>query len=246
MPDHHNILTIDYGNSFSKLALFDGDNLVNFWPRTPSNAIREIIASCDYEKIVVCSVSKTKTEILDDLKIGAGQVIFFDSFENLPIGIHYDTPHTLGPDRVAAAMGAARIYSNDSCLIVDMGTCIKYDLLKDGNTFEGGIIAPGLKMRFKAMHEFTKKLPLITEIEPWPALLGKSTHAAMQSGVLNGILAEMEGIIGQYGQFLTKFKIILTGGDAQMFAVRLKYPNFVVPELVNIGLYHFYKHQINS
>jgi len=116
-----------------------------------------------------------------------------------------------------------------------MGTCITYDLVDVDNNFHGGIISPGVQMRFKAMNTSTKRLPLL-EPQPIPTLVGKSTKHGMQSGVMNGLLAEINGLIEAYDKILTNINVIFCGGDTSYFANRIKYPNFVVPELVLIGL----------
>jgi type III pantothenate kinase len=238
--------TIDYGNTFSKVAIFNKGNILKFLPRVPSVEIVALLKDFELEHVMLCSVSKEPTQILQELAAITCPIYVLDTSQTLPININYDTPHTLGPDRIAAAAGAAKLFPNQNCLIVDMGTCIKYDLLDHEACFQGGIISPGLQMRFKAMHTFTKKLPLITETEPWPKLIGKSTKTAMQSGVMNAILAETNGIIEMYQGQLTNIKIILSGGDAHLFETKLKYTNFVVKELVNIGLHSILEHQINK
>jgi type III pantothenate kinase len=222
-------ICIDLGNTFSKIGYFQNNQIIEYFPKINQDNLLNHCQQLDFEQIMVCSVTKSEQEISAELGL-------LNPATMLPIQKNYDTPQTLGADRLAAAVGASQIFPNENCLIIDMGTCIKYDYLEKGNIFQGGIISPGLKMRFKAMHHFTKKLPLIEEIAPWPNLIGKNTVEALKSGVLNGLLAEINGIIERYEAELTKFKIILCGGDAQLFESRLKNPTFVVPELVPLGL----------
>ncbi len=237
-------ICIDYGNTFSKIGYFEGEKLIYYFPKKNSENLSSYLQSFDFEQIMVCSVTKSADEIKADLGQLGKKINLLSSETNLPILKNYDTPQTLGGDRIAAAVGATVVCPQENCLIIDMGTCIKYDFIENGAVFQGGLIAPGLRMRYKAMHHFTKKLPLIEEIEPWPNLIGKSTVQAMKSGVLNGILAEMSGIIAQYEAQLTKFKIILCGGDASFFESRLKKPTFVVPELVPLGLNKILLHNL--
>lgn len=229
-------ICVDYGNTYSKIGYFNGDSLISYFPKINAPNLINLLQSIDFEEIMVCSVSKSTEEINTELGIFGKKINILSPHTLLPITKNYDTPETLGADRLAAAVGASVVFPDENCLIIDLGTCIKYDFLENGSIFQGGIIGPGLRMRYKAMHQFTKKLPLIEEIEPWPALIGKSTIEAMKSGVLNGMLAEMSGIIAEYEALLTKFKIILCGGDASFFESRLKKPTFVVPELVPLGL----------
>ncbi|MEZ4902933.1 MAG: type III pantothenate kinase [Spirosomataceae bacterium] len=167
----------------------------------------------------------------------------------LPIQKNYDTPATLGADRLAAAVGAKVLFPNDHCLVIDMGTCVTYDWVSAAATFEGGIISPGLRMRFQAMHTFTKRLPLI-EVMPqatllWPSLLGKSTQTAMESGAFNGLLAEMEGFIQRYQQERGECQVLLCGGDGPLFENSLKSRIFAAPNLVLIGLNRILQYNVN-
>jgi type III pantothenate kinase len=231
-------ICIDYGNTFAKIGYFEENNLIDYFPKIKVENLISYCQKLDFEAIMVCSVTKSNQEILHDFSVLYKKVFVLSAETSLPIEKNYETPQTLGADRLAAAVGASVIYPNENTVIIDTGTCIKYDLLENGAIFQGGVIAPGLRMRFKAMNYFTKKLPLIENIDPWPQLVGKNTLEAMKSGVLNGMVAEINGILEQYSAELTKFKIILCGGDASLFESRLKYPTFVVPELVTIGLNH--------
>jgi type III pantothenate kinase len=229
-------LCIDFGNTYSKIGYFEDSVLIEYFPKINSETVINFCKNIDFEQIMICSVTKSAEELRQEFAVLNKIVKILEPNTPIPIQKNYETPQTLGGDRLAAAVGATVIFPNENCLIIDAGTCIKYDFVENGAIFQGGIIAPGLRMRFKAMHHFTKKLPLIENYEPWPKLIGKNTVNAMQSGVLNGMVAEINGIIDQYATQLTKFKIILCGGDAPLFESRLKYPTFVVPELVPIGL----------
>jgi type III pantothenate kinase len=239
-------ICIDFGNTFSKIGYFYNAELIEYYPKTTSNTLYEKCQKLEFDQIMVCSVTKSEAEILIEFEKFQKPIRVLSSATLIPINKNYETPNTLGADRLAAAVGASTLFPSENCLIIDLGTCIKYDLLENGNTFQGGIISPGLRMRFKAMHHFTKKLPLIEEIGPWPQLVGKNTLNALKSGVLNGMLAEINGIIEQYEAQLTKFKIILCGGDASLFESRLKNPTFVVPELVPLGLNKILLHNIEN
>jgi type III pantothenate kinase len=127
------------------------------------------------------------------------------------------------------------LFPEQNVLVVDMGTSITYDLLDSLGTFQGGLISPGVRMRFKALHTFTKRLPLF-DPEKDPGFIGKSTKQAMQSGVMNGTLAEIEGIINRYRHEIPSLCVVLCGGDLPFFESSLKPPIFAVPELVLIGL----------
>ncbi|MFN3489476.1 MAG: type III pantothenate kinase, partial [Emticicia sp.] len=144
----------------------------------------------------------------------------------VPIKKHYETPQTLGADRLAGAVGANFLFPNQNVLIIDMGTAIKYDYVSGIGAFEGGIISLGMRIRFEALHTFTKRLPLV-EAEGIPDLIGKNTKACIQSGVINAIIAEANGIIENYLK-LGNCQVILCGGDASFFESQIKKPTFAV------------------
>ncbi len=161
--------------------------------------------------------------------------LWLDHRTPLPLANAYQTPHTLGTDRMAAAVGAWSEAPGHNILIIDAGTCVTYDIVSAAGIYEGGNIAPGLRMRLQAMHEFTQRLPLV-DIPlrlPW---LGRNTTEALQAGGVGGMLLEMGGMITRYRRRLENLKVFLTGGDANFFGNHLKRRIFVSPELVLKGL----------
>ncbi|UII28675.1 type III pantothenate kinase [Fulvivirga maritima] len=153
----------------------------------------------------------------------------------LPFTIDYKTPQTLGRDRVAGVAGGQYIFPNANTLVIDLGTCITYDIIDAKNVYHGGGISPGLKMRFKSLHNFTAKLPLIEPTNDFE-LIGQSTKESILSGVINGMISEIDGIIRMYTDKFAHLQIIMCGGDAKFFENRIKANIFVAPELVLTGL----------
>ena len=153
----------------------------------------------------------------------------------LPIQIKYKTPKTLGVDRIAAVCGAIDIFPNKDSLVIDAGTAITYDFVDRQGNYEGGAISPGIEMRFEALHTFTERLPLVTKTGDLP-LIGSSTETCIRSGVLNGAIAEMEGIIINYKQLYPDLGVVLCGGDSLFFENKLKPTIFAAPDLVLSGL----------
>ena len=145
---------------------------------------------------------------------------------------------------MAAACGALEIFQDQNCLVIDAGTCINYEFLDKQANYHGGAISPGIQMRFEAMHKFTARLPLLKEISKTD-LVGNSTESCMKSGVINGVLAEVNGIIDQYNQKFPRLRVILCGGDAHFFENNLKPPIFVAPDLVLHGLNRILLHNVN-
>ena len=227
-------IVVDSGNTFSKIGWFEGEKLIRYTTHLEfPELIRHIRAELP-EYLFFSSVGRTQEEFLEALDEPV-RVMGLTPDTPLPISKHYDTPQTLGADRIAAAAGANFIFPGEDLVVIDMGTCITYDLIDRNAAFQGGIISPGVRMRFNAMHTFTKRLPLF-EPEKEPDLIGKSTRQAMQSGVMNGTLAEIEGIIERYRRKYPTLRVVLCGGDAAFFESNLKPPIFAVPELVLIGL----------
>jgi len=146
----------------------------------------------------------------------------------------------LGKDRVAAAAAATTIFPGENVLVIDAGTSITYDLITKNGTYLGGGISPGIMMRFKALNTFTGKLPLITEIDDAP-LIGNDTPSSIKSGVLNGVLAEVNGIIDSYSNRFDTLKIIISGGDYKYFDKKLKNSIFATPNIVMQGLLEILK-----
>jgi len=163
------------------------------------------------------------------------QLLYLSAKTPLPIKNSYKTPKTLGRDRLAGVVGAHHLYPGKSCLVIDAGTCITYDLITKESNYLGGNIAPGVKMRFKAMHHFTAKLPEMKQMN-YKTLIGNTTNTALQTGGALGAVLEMEGFIKAYRKEFSPLKVIITGGDADFFENRLKTKIFVNQNLVLIGL----------
>ena len=233
---------IDLGNTYGKLAFFDGLKLQSF-ERGKVKKLLKSLNKVKSGKNIVCSVTKSEDE-LNELFVEFSNRLILTKNTKLPIINDYGTPETLGYDRIAAAVGAFYKFPKENCLIIDMGTAIKYDFITREGCFKGGIISPGMKMRFKALHTFTKKLPLI-EKEGIPNLIGDSTKSCIQSGVINGIAAELNGIISRY-QDNGDLKIILSGGDAEFFESQINYPTFAAPNLVLEGLNRILIHNVEN
>jgi type III pantothenate kinase len=227
-------VVVDSGNTYSKVGWFDNGQLIRYTTRLNFDEMITAVRQDLPENVLFSSVSYS---IADFEKALGTQLNTFNLSPETPLPIKkdYDTPQTLGADRIAASVGANFLFPGEDLVVIDMGTCITYDLIDKNATFQGGLISPGVKMRFNAMHSFTKRLPLV-EPETDPVLIGKSTRSAMQSGVMNGVLAEIQGIIERYRHKSPDLRVLLCGGDAAFFESSLKPPIFAVPELVLIGL----------
>ena len=233
-------LTIDKGNTATKVALWDGLSLLKFGGKIDSS--EELCkflndcgkCPCDIEKAIFCSVTEDNGVELNMLKENGIEVIVFN--HQLPISIvnAYKTPHTLGLDRLAAAVGAWEKYNGEDkdILVVDLGSAITYDIVTADGRYVGGNIAPGVRMRFGALHNFTSRLPLI-EPEGYYGLWGDATETAIRSGVITGIVGE---ITYYKSQLSDNCDVVLTGGDAAMIAEKLDFSVKVEHELESTGL----------
>lgn len=235
-------LVIDYGNTRIKAALFGGTKLHEKFLFSTSEQLKNFLEKEKFEHSLVSSVNELTDEVLSWINC-AGQKLLLATNLPLPINILYATPATLGVDRIAAVCGTMEIFPKRNCLVIDAGTCINYEFIDAGLNYHGGAISPGIQMRFAAMHKFTARLPLIKEFNK-AELVGNSTESCMASGVVNGVLAEVNGIIEQYSQKFPDLGVILCGGDAYFFENNLKQPIFAAPDLVLYGLNRILEHNV--
>ncbi len=227
-----NALVFDIGNTRIKYGLFQHGKFIAEGVLSTSEEAISFAEDNNPEAMLVCSVGTAHTAILEHFP----QAIGLTPETPLPITNNYGTPKTLGPDRLAGVVGARSIFPNDPCLVIDLGTCITYDFINEAGTYQGGGISPGMNLRYRALHEFTAKLPLLS-FEDFPELIGSDTRSSMQSGVVNGLIAELDGIIDQYLQKHPKLKVLFCGGDASLFESRTKHRIFTEKALVLKGLF---------
>lgn len=239
-------LTIDIGNTSTKVVLFEQDEPVfrKLFLSLKAKDLLPLLKRFPVEHSILSSVIHTPPGIPALLRKNSA-FLLLDHRTALPVRNKYRTPETLGKDRIAGVIGAAALFPGRNCLVIDAGTCIKLDIINDRNEYLGGSISPGLSMRFKALHAFTGKLP---EIRPAAGnrITGRSTKESILSGVQEGILFEMEGFIRRYKKEYSRLQLILTGGDAPRFARRLNLPIFAAPDLVNIGLNEILKFHVSN
>lgn len=227
-------LVVDYGNSFAKVGVFSRHELTELNSFLDPHDLRDFIQNFSGQNFILSSVTHDHLPVMDWAAHIPTKYILTSSLP-LPITNLYATPHTLGVDRIAGVCGAKQHFPSSHCLVIDAGTCITYDFLDNIGNYHGGSISPGLRMRLQAMHSFTAKLPLV-DIADNPPLIGNTTEACLQSGAINGMMEEIEGIIARYQQEFAGLRVILCGGDARFFENKLKGPIFAIPELVLSGL----------
>lgn len=236
-------LAVDYGNSRIKAGLFEQANLIEALSFETDADFFNWLDQHPIKHVIVSSVTNKADDLIERITCN-GIKLTMSASTPLPLANHYETPHTLGVDRIAAACGAYDMMPNRNVLVIDLGTCINYEFVDASSIYHGGAISPGVKMRFQSMHTFTAKLPLVKSQENAP-LIGSNTASCMQSGVMNGVLAELEGIINRYMEKYPSMGVILCGGDAFLFENKLKQPIFVAPNLVLSGLNKILLHNVH-
>ncbi|SMD34925.1 type III pantothenate kinase [Reichenbachiella faecimaris] len=233
MSNKSDNFVIDMGNSSIKVGQFQGSQLIKDWVFQSLQEVVSLVNQSAAKRIIICSVASEAQDLASQLT--ANGIIILDASTPIPFENHYKTKNTLGVDRIAALAGAECINSGKNNLVIDMGSCITYDFLDKNHKYQGGSISPGIDLRFKAMNDYTKRLPLITKYNK-VELVGKTTKDAMVSGVINGISAEVDGIISRYLVKWPDLEVIMCGRAANSFESNLKATIFASPKLVLIGL----------
>ena len=237
-------LVIDIGNTRTKLALFNQHDLMFSVPieQLTVNHLQMLKNEhIQLDQAILSSVKPVDEELIRFLSQNFQLFIELDHHTPLPIENLYETPETLGKDRIAAAVGANELFPGQNILIIDAGTAITYDVVSEKNEFLGGNISPGLQMRFKALNQFTGKLPLINYSDEFQ-LIGRNTEEAIRAGVQNGILYEIERTIETFNRNYENLQIVMTGGDSIFFDKKLNYSIFVHFNLTLIGLNRILEH----
>ena len=239
-------LVIDVGNSFVKLAVFEETRLLHKETIKLDLLLKHIdLLRKEYEpikKAIISSVGKLKSADIAYVKKHF-DLVLMDSTTKLPFKNCYKTPKTLGVDRVALVSASIQQFPNSNVLVIDAGTCITYDFVTIDNDYLGGAISPGIQMRYQSLHDFTANLPLL-ESEMPKSILGNSTNNSIHSGVIFGILKEIDGIIDEYQEKYKDLTVILTGGDANFLSKQLKSSIFANSNFLLEGLNFIL--QINS
>ena len=240
-------LIIEQGNTSTKVAIYAEGNLkASFLYKTfDKSKLKPLFDVYSLDKGIYSTVADVDEDLIAYLKECLSCFIYFDNDVRLPITIKYKTPHTLGKDRIAAVVGAYYLQPNRNILIIDAGTCITYELLEASGSYFGGNISPGMTTRFKALNDYTKKLPLVNEREEVPCW-GTCTEDAIRAGVVNGIVFEMDGYIDQAKELYSDVLVFLTGGHSFYFESRLKNSIFADINLVLTGLNRILEYNVEN
>ena len=231
-------LVIDVGNSFVKLAVFEDNTLKSKTVIKPSRFISNLNRVKkrfpEIKRAIIASSGRLKKEQLSRL-LNSYVVLELTSQTNVPFNNQYGTPKTLGTDRIALASSAVLNFTNRNALIIDAGTCITYDFIDKNSIYYGGAISPGIRMRYQALHDQTAKLPLVDTKMP-DTIVGDTTASSIHSGVIYGVLKEIDGVIEEYTRKHPDLTVILTGGDAKLLSNKLKNSIFANSDFLLEGL----------
>jgi type III pantothenate kinase len=242
------LLAVDVGNTRIKVAVFEDGIVLQRFVFPESELQKNILIILKkFEKLtdlVVASVGNIEKSAFlyfeKELKIH-----FISNEDPFPFTNGYATPKTLGIDRMVLAAGATLQFPNQNRLVIDAGTCITYDFIDASDTYLGGAISPGIRLRYESLHNYTAKLPLLTLEDP-EDLIGKSTSGSIHSGVVNGLAYEIDGFIEEYRARYSNFIIILTGGDTDFLAKRLKNTIFANSNFLLESLNQTFQYKIDN
>lgn len=229
-------LIIDVGNTNVKLAVFQKESIKENYiikKRSLISTIKKVLKK--YPKInnaLVSSVGEFDVTTLSELDL---DFLKLDFKTEVPFKNLYETPETLGVDRIALVSASVKHFPESNVLIIDAGTCITYDFINNKNEYLGGAISPGLEVRYKSLNNLTANLPLL-DVKIPKKIIGQNTEFSIHSGVVNGILMEIEGVIESYRQNFKDLTVILTGGDAKFLSKQLKSSIFAHSNFLLEGL----------
>jgi len=229
-------LVIDVGNSLLKIALFQKSHLVVKYDFSKSDKIDidKIFKNYSIINSIVSNVSQISPDILTYLEKQTNLVLLNNKLK-FPFKNLYKTKETLGQDRLGLISASCFDFPNENVLVIDAGSCITFDFKNDKNEYLGGSISPGISMRIKSLNSFTKNLPLVT-LDNYNELIGNDTKSSIKSGIVNGVISEIEGVIDRYEDMFENIKIVLTGGDAKFLLKRIKNTIFADQNFLLKGL----------
>ncbi len=231
-------LIVDVGNTFVKFAIYKDEDLIckvsfelsEF--KKQYNTLKKKFP--EVNSAIISSVGRLSKKQIDDIKNDV-KVIELSSKTKLPFKNCYKTPKTLGVDRIALVSASVNQFPDKNVLIIDAGTCITYDFITDENHYLGGAISPGIRLRYKSLNNLTANLPLLETNLP-KTIIGNTTESSIHSGVVFGVIKEIDGVIDEYQENHQDLTVILTGGDAKFLSNQLKNSIFANSNFLLEGL----------
>jgi type III pantothenate kinase len=230
-------LCFDYGNTRRKFAVFQGSTMleVDVLDDGGVSEIKEVIEKFKPGRSILSSVVEHDPGI-ENMLSESTSFHKLSHLSKFPFTVPVGKPETMGADRIALAAAMVKFYPGKNNLVIGLGTAVTYNFINKYNEFLGGSISPGMEMRFRALKDYTAKLPLIKKDWNFP-LIGYDTRTNILSGVILGMAKEIDGTIDAYSEKYGNFNVVLTGGDSTYFALHLKNPIFADPDFLYKGLY---------
>ena len=241
-------LVLDLGNTNKKICVFHQGRIVHMEisDQLSLRTLKEVLGN--HPQItagIMASVVTVPVYLKNFLDESLSTFIELNNRTPVPVVNKYKTPGRLGKDRLACAVAGASMFTGFPVLVVNAGTCITYDFVNATGEYLGGGISPGLRMRFRALNTFTEKLPLIELAENVP-LIGEDTEDSISSGVVNGAIEEVKGMVRLYRQQYPNLQVVLSGGDADYLDKHMKIRIFAFPNMVLLGLYEILEYNIKN
>jgi type III pantothenate kinase len=231
-------LVLDIGNTRVKYGVFDHKILLSHGvieAKNLSTGLEGLIKKYPQcTRALLCQVGPTPEADLIAIKRKM-EVIFMSADLSFPVKNNYQSPNTLGFDRLALASAARVQYPDKAVLVIDCGTCVTYDFIEANGAYNGGAISPGLSMRYKAMNAYTKALPELKAEVP-SGWYGATTETSMHHGAFFGLVHEINGFVNQYRRYNADLTTILTGGDLEILRDHIKNDIFAHPNFLLLGL----------
>ncbi len=232
-------LCLDFGNTNCKAAIVEHDQITQQFSFLRANALQsveDILVTYQPQNAILASVIRHDQQIVDLLNKHCKQAVVLDNNTALPFMNAYGTPEKLGVDRLALVAGAIKVFPKRNALVISLGTAITYNFITHSGFFRGGAISPGPRLRFESLYTQTDNLPLLREEMGFAPVLGFDTHSSMKSGVINGIVGEIQYFISEYTRDFGDLAVILTGGYLPVFENKIKSQIFADPKILMKGL----------
>jgi type III pantothenate kinase len=240
------LLAVDVGNTETVFGLYDGDELRDHWrvatePRRTGDELGVTLSGFfDFDSVdgvCLCSSVPALVRAYEDFaeRWAGAPILVVGPGVRTGIGIRYDDPRDVGPDRIANAVAAGEKHGRP-CIVVDFGTSTNFDAVSAEGDFVGGVLAPGVEISMDALAARAARLPRIEFTEP-PTVISKTTAAALQAGVVYGFAGQVDGIVERMrGELGAEARVIATGGLAELIAPHTRTVELVDPFLTLDGL----------
>lgn len=240
MSEKNKIHIIDAGNTSLKVAQFENHSAIDLqrFNYNETGKINERLTAISTPVAITSVLSEKDTKKISD-RLNSPFIITSDT--PVPIQMNYETNETLGMDRLCNAVAASSIMESEYGIAIDIGTCVKFDLVHSSMGYMGGSISPGIQLRFNALNDYTGKLPRLSN-KSGLDLVGTDTATSIRSGVINGLNAEINGFMEQYRERFKDLTFFISGGDANFFDIHTKNDIFADENLTLKGLYEIYRH----